>query len=530
VLAALLLLLPIAQPVVEVPKAPAIEFDGSVTDPEWAGAFALRRKIGENEHVELKLQRQGRHLAVGLRANREYRGEVMHIGVSDEAGSWISSLHLTLGRPEAPPLLWRRGSPGVIAGPGPMECPRGGRVRLAVGGADAWSAEYLVRLATLGIGRGDGRALRIRIHVYRGTPDGEVDYVLYPAEAKVGLDTQLYARLVSKDGWGAGEVWPPIPAEESKEYDDHELLLRLYREHARMTQRLEPEELVISSAVQPRSMSRIALLRGQLEEARKRNPTLPSCTYFLGRLLQEANLFADAGKLIESVPAPLARLAPFVNLAAEHYNDIHEPDKAMALLQGRADVPRVRETVEIALRTKKALEDEKKALEEDEKKSDPNPRIKIVTSRGEIVCELFEDDAPLAVRNFMNLILREKFYDGLRFRPVGGGLVTLGDPRTRKGAQTKLDNPGWRLRRETRRRPLLRGRLATVPAPGQTFNGSQFVILAVPLLVDERIVVFGRVVSGLDIVEQLEDEDPCLRVEIVSKRNHAYDPLDGRKR
>ncbi|MHC4957595.1 MAG: peptidylprolyl isomerase [Planctomycetota bacterium] len=529
-LTALLLLLPLAQPVVEVPKGPAIKFDGTVEDQEWAGAYALRRSIGDNEHVELKLRRQGRYLAVGVRANREYRGEAVHLSVSDAAGSWICSLYMTAGRPAMPPLLWRRGPSHVMASPGPAECPRGGRARASVGGADSWSTEYLVRLATLGIGRGDRRGLRIRIHLYRSEPTANVDYIMYPAEAKGGLDTQFYAQLVSKDNWGAGESWPPIGDDESREYDDHELLLRLHREHARMTQRLEPEELVIFSAVQPRSMSRISLLRGQIEAARERNPTLPAYTYFLGRLLQEANLFAEAAKVIASVPAPLARLAPFTNLAAEHYNDLEQPEKAYALLKDRGDVPRVHETIEICRRTKKALEEEKKALEEDAKKSEANPRIKIVTPRGEIVCELFEDDAPLAVRNFVNLILRNKFYDGLRFRPVGGGLVTVGDPRTRKGAQTKLDNPGWRLKPEPRKRPLLRGRLATVPAPGDTFNGSQFVILAVPLLVEERLVVFGRVVSGLEIVEQLEDEDPVTRIEIVSKRNHAYDPLDGRQR
>ncbi|MHC5080789.1 MAG: peptidylprolyl isomerase, partial [Planctomycetota bacterium] len=55
------------------------------------------------------------------------------------------------------------------------------------------------------------------------------------------------------------------------------------------------------------------------------------------------------------------------------------------------------------------------------------PRVRLKTDRGEIVLELFEDDAPNHVANFISLVL-EGFYDGLVFHRVEDWIVQGGCP------------------------------------------------------------------------------------------------------
>ena len=220
-----------------------------------------------------------------------------------------------------------------------------------------------------------------------------------------------------------------------------------------------------------------------------------------------------------------------MNLRAEHYNDTERPDAALEVLKGRFDVPRQRETLVAAKKIKAALEEEKAAIEADAKKREKNPRVRIVTAKGEILCELFEDDAPRAVRNFVDLVMEKKFYNGLTFvEVVGGQVARTGDPRTRPGATGKVDGPGWRLRKDPVKRGLLRGRLVTVPVAGGQYHGSQFFISTAPLPFESKLVVFGRVLEGMKVVDALEQDDRIERVEIISKRNHAYDPIQARAR
>ena len=162
--------------------------------------------------------------------------------------------------------------------------------------------------------------------------------------------------------------------------------------------------------------------------------------------------------------------------------------------------------------------------------ADPLPQVQMTTTKGEITLELFEDDAPNAVRNFMDLVIRRDYYDGLRFHSVQGGHVAwTGDPRTRLGATTDQDGPQWRLRPDESKRGILRGYVAVLPAQGGVFHGSQFIIALSPLIGEmERTIAFGRVVEGEDVLLSLEQDDTIEKIEVLSQRNHAYDPLAAR--
>ena len=124
----------------------------------------------------------------------------------------------------------------------------------------------------------------------------------------------------------------------------------------------------------------------------------------------------------------------------------------------------------------------------------------MTTSEGTIELELFDDDAPKTVENFTKLV-GEGYYDGLVFhRVIPDFMIQGGCPR---GDGT--GGPGYSFEDEFNDHPVARGYLAMANA-GPNTNGSQFFIVttdAAPWL-DGKHTVFGQVVSGMDVVDQLE--------------------------
>jgi cyclophilin family peptidyl-prolyl cis-trans isomerase len=125
------------------------------------------------------------------------------------------------------------------------------------------------------------------------------------------------------------------------------------------------------------------------------------------------------------------------------------------------------------------------------------------TSHGAIELELFDDDAPKTVENFRKLA-GDGFYDGLVFhRVIPDFMVQGGDPR---GDGT--GGPGYTFEDEQNQHGVVRGALAMANA-GPNTNGSQFFIVtadACPWL-DGKHTVFGRVTSGMDVVDTIEQVD-----------------------
>src|SRR4029079_8428598 len=127
------------------------------------------------------------------------------------------------------------------------------------------------------------------------------------------------------------------------------------------------------------------------------------------------------------------------------------------------------------------------------------------TERGEFTAELFAADAPMTVENFINLA-RAGFYDGTTFhRVIPGFMAQGGDP-----SGTGTGGPGYSFRDElsVKRRHEGPGVLSMANA-GPNTNGSQFFItfVATPHL-DGRHTVFGRVTSGMEVVNSIRERDP----------------------
>jgi len=135
---------------------------------------------------------------------------------------------------------------------------------------------------------------------------------------------------------------------------------------------------------------------------------------------------------------------------------------------------------------------------------DKKYRVSIDTSRGTIELELYPEHAPRTVNNFVFLV-REGFYDGVTFhRVINDFMVQGGDP-----TGTGTGGPGYRFEDEFDGNPLTHERcVISMANSGPNTNGSQFFITHLPQPhLDGRHTVFGRVVSGEDVVDAIQQND-----------------------
>jgi cyclophilin family peptidyl-prolyl cis-trans isomerase len=127
------------------------------------------------------------------------------------------------------------------------------------------------------------------------------------------------------------------------------------------------------------------------------------------------------------------------------------------------------------------------------------------TERGEFEIMLFANDAPNTVENFINLAQAD-YYDGTTFhRVIPGFMVQGGDP-----TGTGTGGPGYRFGDEFNK--ALRhdsDGVLSMANSGPGTNGSQFFITLAPTPhLDGRHSVFGKVISGMDVVKAIRERDP----------------------
>ena len=131
-----------------------------------------------------------------------------------------------------------------------------------------------------------------------------------------------------------------------------------------------------------------------------------------------------------------------------------------------------------------------------------SPHVFIDTDRGTIQIELAVNEAPLTADNFMRLA-RAGFYNGLLVhRVVPNYVVQMGDPRS-----DSEGGPGYTIRDELSPLPFLRGTVGMALDWADT-GGSQFFITSSPQpQLDARYTVFGKVIAGMEVVDQLQQGD-----------------------
>ena len=122
------------------------------------------------------------------------------------------------------------------------------------------------------------------------------------------------------------------------------------------------------------------------------------------------------------------------------------------------------------------------------------------TSEGDIELELYPEDAPKTVENFVKLA-GEGFYDGVIFhRVIPDFMIQGGDP-----TGTGSGGPGYSFEDEFNDHKVVRGALAMANA-GPNTNGSQFFIVTAQAAswLDGKHTVFGNVTSGMDVVDKIQ--------------------------
>lgn len=139
------------------------------------------------------------------------------------------------------------------------------------------------------------------------------------------------------------------------------------------------------------------------------------------------------------------------------------------------------------------------------------PKVEFNTNRGKIIFELFADETPSHVRTFLGLI-QSGFYNGMEFYRVEPDWVIQGGDKEGTG----WGSPGFSLRGENTSRIYQRGTLGMARSDSLDSGSSHFFVTysAAPHL-DGLYTPFGRVVKGMNVIENIELQDKVISAKIL---------------
>ena len=128
-------------------------------------------------------------------------------------------------------------------------------------------------------------------------------------------------------------------------------------------------------------------------------------------------------------------------------------------------------------------------------------KVKLETTQGDIIIELYEKEMPITAGNFKKLV-QEKYYDGVIFhRVIDGFMIQGGDP-----TGTGMGGPRYNIKDEFTKTNLDRNDRGTISMAnsGPDTGGSQFFINLVDNnFLDGKHPVFGKVVEGIDVADKI---------------------------
>jgi peptidyl-prolyl cis-trans isomerase B (cyclophilin B) len=145
----------------------------------------------------------------------------------------------------------------------------------------------------------------------------------------------------------------------------------------------------------------------------------------------------------------------------------------------------------------------------------------IKTSKGNMTAELYVEDAPNTVANFVKLA-KDGYYDGLKFHRVLPDFVIQGGcPNTRDGAtgMPGTGGPGYKIDCETSGGNQYHDRgVLSMAHAGRNTGGSQFFVCHSrnnTSHLDGVHTCFGKVVDGVEIVDEIRQGDAINGIEII---------------
>ena len=171
-----------------------------------------------------------------------------------------------------------------------------------------------------------------------------------------------------------------------------------------------------------------------------------------------------------------------------------------------------------------------------EAEKDDLPRVAIETTKGKFLVELFENEAPNTVANFISLVQGKKYDSTVFHRVIPGFMAQGGDPNTldKDPRNDGQGGPGYHIVCECytkKARNHFQGSLSMAHGKDRDTGGSQFYITHLPTPHLNRNAgnssvhtVFGRVLDGLDVALALRQGDKIKSATVVRKRDHEYKP------
>ena len=300
-----------------------------------------------------------------------------------------------------------------------------------------------------------------------------------------------------------------------------------------------------------------AKLVASAETAFRANPQNTVLSTFLSSMaigMYGADRYEEALQAAETLIAgnyPNKRVYNLAGKAAFALNDFDKAETYLKIASDNSAIDGRADGLLQYLPAYKTLWKKETELRAAEAKADDLPRVLLKTSQGDIVLELFENEAPKSVANFISLV-EKGFYNGLTFhRVLREFMAQGGDPQGNGGG-----GPGYHIPCECYEpvhRLHFRGALSMAHA-GKDTGGSQFFITFLPTwnldgtAVNPKYVgtphtVFGRVLSGFEVLPKITRREPArahgldgspsapslpadriLEAKVLRKRAHPYEP------
>lgn len=141
-------------------------------------------------------------------------------------------------------------------------------------------------------------------------------------------------------------------------------------------------------------------------------------------------------------------------------------------------------------------------------------KAEMITDKGTMLIEFYEDDAPIAVNNFVKLA-KDGFYDGLTFhRVIPSFMIQGGDP-----TGTGAGGPGYTIPCElTGTKQYHDKGVLSMAHRGRNTGGSQFFIChnrSNTQHLDRNHTCFGKVIEGLDVVDAIQQGDKIQKIKVL---------------
>lgn len=178
-----------------------------------------------------------------------------------------------------------------------------------------------------------------------------------------------------------------------------------------------------------------------------------------------------------------------------------------------------------------------------EAKQNDLPRVRLATTQGDIIIELYENEAPDTVGNFISLVEAGYYKDRLFHRVIDGFMAQGGGFKLQGGVEVDGNGPGYAIPCECNspEKRLHFTNCISMAHAGTNTGGAQFFLtFSRTDMLDGRHTCFGRIIKGMDVLAAIKkthistpvaeqpiegvEKDKIISAEVIRKREHDYKP------